>query len=266
MTTKEHREKEPSHTDAMLKGLGIGCAVLALIMPGHASQKRATQAKAPAVVTAKLVQPHEAPHLLRADFGVEAASDEARETANWAVYSGDTQGMPFVIVDKKHATVHVFSRDGKLQGSTPVLLGSAIGDDSVHGIGEREISDIKPHERTTPSGRFVTTPGRNSFNEDIVWVDYDAAVSMHRVRPKVASERRLERLASATTEDNRISFGCINVPIKFYNAMIHPVLGTARGVVYVLPETRTAREEFGSYAVPDLPGVSTAAQTAIQSR
>jgi hypothetical protein len=63
-----------------------------------------------------------------------------------------------------------------------VLLGLARGDVSVPGIGERKISDINPHERTTPAGRFISEPGRNLSGEDIVWVDYDAAVSMHRVR------------------------------------------------------------------------------------
>ena len=244
---------------AALKGLGLGCVLLGLVGAGHGapSHKRvSSSADAVAAVPAVL------PRMHRADFGNALASDEARHTANWAVYSGDTQGMPFVILDKKHATVHVFAPDGKLRGSTPVLLGSAIGDHSVPGIGEREIMAILPAERTTPSGRFVTAPGRNTSGEDIVWVDYSAAISMHRVRARVASERRLERLASPSADDNRISFGCINVPTKFYNQMIHPVLGSARGVVYILPETRDVRAEFGSYDIPDAPTVAQAVQTA----
>src|SRR5687767_11189297 len=35
-----------------------------------------------------------------ADFSGEPASAEARSIADWAVDSGDNQGMPFVIVDK----------------------------------------------------------------------------------------------------------------------------------------------------------------------
>jgi hypothetical protein len=57
----------------------------------------------------------------------------------------------------------------------------------------------------------------NTKGEDIVWVDYAAAVSMHRVRANVPSEQRLERLASPTIDDNRISFGCINLPPEFYD-------------------------------------------------
>ena len=69
-----------------------------------------------------------------------------------------------------------------------------------------------------------------------MWVDYDAAVSMHRVRPNVKAERRLERLATPTAADNRTTYGCINVPVAFYDTYVEPALGHRQGVVYVLPE------------------------------
>ena len=129
-------------------------------------------------------------------------------------------------------------------GSSPVLLGLARGDDSVPGIGERKMSEIKPVERTTPAGRFKVEPGRNVQGEDIVWIDYDAAVSMHRVRTANKADRRLERLATPIVADNRISYGCINVPASFYDQYIKPTLGTADGLVYVLPETRSIDVQF----------------------
>lgn len=158
----------------------------------------------------------------------------------------DNQGMPFAIVDKKNARVHVFASDGTVKGSSAVLLGLAKGDDSVPGIGERKMADIKPAERTTPAGRFEVEPGRNTQGDDIIWVDYDAAVSMHRVRTANKADRRLERLATPTVSDNRISYGCINVPAAFYDASLRDTLGASGGVVYVLPETRNLQGEFGS--------------------
>jgi hypothetical protein len=133
-----------------------------------------------------------------------------------------------------------------------VLLGLARGDASVPGIGERKMSEIRPEERTTPAGRFASEPGRNLSGEDIVWVDYDAAVSMHRVRPTVKAERRLERLATPTAADNRITYGCINVPAAFYDAYVKPALGARHGVVYVLPETSASRSVFGFLATSGL--------------
>ena len=174
------------------------------------------------------------------------AQGDVAALVQWVRATGDNQGMAFAVVDKKRARVHVFDASSKERGSAPILLGLARGDDSVPGIGERPMAQIRPEERTTPAGRFASEPGRNLQGEDIVWVDYDAAVSMHRVRATNPAERRLERLATPTVEDNRISYGCINVPAAFYDAHVKPALGTRRAVVYVLPETRPLAAVFGT--------------------
>ena len=70
-----------------------------------------------------------------------------------------------------------------------------------------------------------------------MWIDYESAVSLHRVRSVQASERRLQRLASPALPDKRISYGCVNAPERFYNQVIAPLFGQAQGVVYVLPDT-----------------------------
>ena len=175
-----------------------------------------------------------------------ALSDNASLLLAGILSHKDNHGMPFAIVDKSNARVHVFASDGTVKGSSAVLLGLAKGDDSVPGIGERKMADIKPAERTTPAGRFEVEPGRNTQGDDIIWVDYDAAVSMHRVRTANKADRRLERLATPTVSDNRISYGCINVPAAFYDASLRDTLGAHGGVVYVLPETRSLQGEFGS--------------------
>ena len=108
---------------------------------------------------------------------------------------------------------------------------------------------MRPGERTTPAGHFVAERGRNTLGEDVIWVDYDAAVSMHRVRAANPKERRLERLATPAIIDNRISYGCINVPVAFYEAHIRPMFATRRVVVYVLPEVKSVQQVFGSYDV-----------------
>jgi hypothetical protein len=171
--------------------------------------------------------------------------------ADWVVDSGDNHGMPFAIVDKAQAKVFVFKADGRLRGAAAALLGLAQGDDSVPGIGNRKLSTIRPEERTTPAGRFVASLDRNLKGEEILWVDYDAAISMHRVITSNPKERRAQRLASPSLVDKRISYGCINVPVKFYENVLSPAFTGTDGVVYVLPETRSAREVFGSYKVEE---------------
>jgi hypothetical protein len=190
-----------------------------------------------------------APLARYADFDGRRQSPEARHVADWVADSRDNAGAEFVILDKRQATLYVFDADARLRGASPVLLGAARGDDSVPGIGARPIADVLPHERTTPAGRFVAERGHNAQGEDVVWVDYDAAVSMHRVRATVAKERRLQRLASKTAADNRISYGCINVPVAFYESFVRPTFATRRAIVYVLPEHKSAAQVFGSYDV-----------------
>jgi hypothetical protein len=105
---------------------------------------------------------------------------------------------------------------------------------------------VLPQERTTPAGRFVAGPGRNTLDEPVVWVDYDNAVSMHRVRLTDPAERRLERLASPRAADRRISYGCINLPADFFDSLAWPTLSARGGIVYVLPEFKRLEQVFPS--------------------
>ncbi|MEI6207901.1 MAG: hypothetical protein WCP20_14050 [Desulfuromonadales bacterium] len=203
---------------------------------------------APSTVVAQPVPAH---HPERPDFGREQSSHEARHVAEWVVDSGDNHGMPFAIVDKKDAKVFVFYANGQIHGSAPVLLGLALGDDAVPGIGDRKLSSIRPEERTTPAGRFVASMGHNLRGSEILWVDYNGGVSMHRVVTNNPRERRLQRLASPSPLDRRISYGCINVPAKFFDNVVRTTFARTKGVVYVLPETKSARELFGSYSVTE---------------
>jgi hypothetical protein len=187
----------------------------------------------------------------RAYFAQEAASAGARHLADWIVDSNDHRDLPFLIVDKKNAKAFVFDATGRIKGAAPVLLGSAKGDDSVPGIGERKLAAILASERTTPAGRFVANLDRDIHGMEILWIDYDAAISLHRVITSNPGERRAQRLASPTPDDNRISFGCINVPVDFYEHVVSPTFSKQNGIVYVLPETRSLRETFGSYDVSE---------------
>ncbi|MDB5492901.1 MAG: hypothetical protein JWP86_238 [Phenylobacterium sp.] len=183
----------------------------------------------------------------RADFRDKPASPEARSVADWVTASGDNHGMPFVIIDKVQARLFVFSPDGRLRGASAALLGLARGDDSVPGIGDRKLSTIRPEERTTPAGRFIASLGADLGVKDVLWVDYADAISLHRVITTKPKERRLQRLATPTPADNRISYGCINVPARFYDSVVRPAFTGTNGVVYILPEVRSLASVFTAY-------------------
>jgi hypothetical protein len=177
-----------------------------------------------------------------------AASADVRGLLQWVAASGDAAGRAFAVVDKKRGQLHVFRADGTLAGSAPALLGAARGDDSAPGVGRLEPEQIPPHQRTTPAGRFESRPGRNHLGERIVWVDYDTAIAIHRLRPGASHAPRRARLASGGGDDNRVSYGCVVVPEAFYDAVVRPVLGQGPGVVYVLPDTQPAERVFAGLA------------------
>ncbi|HEY0955715.1 MAG TPA: hypothetical protein VGE36_13200 [Roseateles sp.] len=242
----------------VISGLVQGCliaaaALVVLYIALGGRLKRGPSAPPPArPVVAAQVPAQAADTERRLDLGSVRAPSDVTRVAAWAVREADNGQRAFAIVDKRRAQVYVFAPQGRLIGTSPVLLGYAAGDHTVAGIGNRPIDQVKPHERTTPAGRFQSAPGRNALNEDVVWVDYDAAVSMHRVRATNPNEHRLERLASKTPADNRISWGCINVPVAFFDHTVWPHIGQGRGVVYVLPERQTLAAYFPDAAPPRL--------------
>lgn len=227
---------------------GVGVVALLAIsqgLPGFAEELGGPQL--PQIPRAGLSPPAAG----RADFGIEPASPETHAIADWVVDAGDNHALPFILIDKAAAKAYVFDNRGKIKGASLVLLGLAHGDDSVPGIGQRKLSTIRPEERTTPAGRFVASLDRNLHGEGILWIDYDAAISLHRVITGTPKEHRAARLASTSVDDKRITFGCINVPVTFYDRIVGPSFKRSNGVVYVLPETRSALAMFGAYDVEE---------------
>jgi hypothetical protein len=191
-----------------------------------------------------------AARLQAADFREEVASEAAHRVADWAVRSDDNAGMPFIIVDKIAAKVFVFDRSGELVDATMVLLGKAVGDDSAPNVGNEKLSEIPLDDQTTPAGRFMAVLSHER-GVPFFWVDYEHAVSLHRVVGP-PSEKRLARLATTSTDDKRISHGCINVPVKFFDDVVLKTFGKMGGIVYILPEVKTVEEVFPAVADVDV--------------
>ncbi|GAC1409683.1 MAG: hypothetical protein NVSMB6_09740 [Burkholderiaceae bacterium] len=172
-----------------------------------------------------------------ADFGSFKASKAVRENAERIMAVNDNRGQPFIIVDKVAAQVVAFDASGHVLDTSSALLGLALGDNSVPGIGKKKLRDILPQERTTPAGRFEASLDKNIQGHDILWVDYDASISLHSMVAVNPAENRAARLASPLAADKRISYGCINVPARFFRQIVVPLFRHADGIVYVLPET-----------------------------
>jgi hypothetical protein len=241
------------------KALLLGLALLAIVPAAwqvrqHAQHAPRTASTAMTATSgATDANPADARHAQSgpADFRQDTPSPDARLLANWALATRDNGTHAMIIVDKKAARAYVLTPDGHLKDSAPVLLGAAKGDDIVPGSEHKTPAQMRPDEKTTPAGRFLAKPAVNAEKEDIIWIDYDDAISMHRVRTKVPREHRLERLATLTSDDNRISFGCINLPTTFYEDVVTPAVKQDGAVIYVLPEVKTVQEVFGAWDVTD---------------
>ena len=204
-----------------------------------------------------------------------AVGADRTELAAWVVARGDNHGLPFLIVDKRSAEVSVFDAEGRELSSSPALIGLAAGDDTVAGIGDRPLSKIAAHERTTPAGRFRARFGPAEGQDETFWIDFSAAVSLHPVVTSNRAERRLERLASPSPEDNRITYGCINVPQPFFDTVVRPTFAADGGVAYVLPDSKPLAAVFPGLSTgaaspvsgpePQLAGAASAAEGAVHA-
>jgi hypothetical protein len=173
-----------------------------------------------------------------------SASPEVQGVAQWVGSSRDNAGLPFLVVDKVNATVYAFNPSAQLKATAPVLLGMARGDVMLVPK-DAPMSAMGPDKRITPAGRYLSYLVMDSHGKQVLSIDRAALISMHIVAKGTPAQRRAERLASITSDDNRVSYGCINVPPGFFTQVVSPDFTPARGIVYVLPETRSAAELFG---------------------
>ena len=127
----------------------------------------------------------------------------------------------------------------------PVLLGIALGDDATPGVGSKKLGEIGPAEKTTPAGRYLAKFGLAAGRQKVLWVDYANSVAIHPIPPDASKdERRRERMLSPEPDDNRITFGCINVPKAFYGRVLRPLFQKKGGYVYVLPDAKPLEAVF----------------------
>jgi hypothetical protein len=220
----------------------LALAGLALAVPVSARTAEAAQPSKSQPSSAKRSQPK----------NVEAAPDVTQSAAtmrvaDWVAASGDNGSLPYIIIDKPNASLFLFDAKGKALGKVPVLIGVAIGDEASPGIGSKNLAEIGPAEKTTPAGRFLAKYGLAAGKQKVLWVDYATSVALHPIPPGASKkEHRRQRMLSPTSDDNRITFGCINVPDSFYSKSVRPLFQKKGGYVYILPDTKPIEAVFPS--------------------
>lgn len=169
----------------------------------------------------------------------------AARVAKWVSASGDNHSLPYAIVDKINGSLFLFDGRGQPLAQVPVLVGITPGDDASAGVGSKTLAELGPSEKTTPAGRFLARFGIPFRGQRILWVDYATSVALHPIPVDAAlTEQRRTRMLSPAADDNRITFGCINVPRDFYSKMLRPRFIGKGGYVYILPDVKPLEDVF----------------------
>ena len=87
-------------------------------------------------------------------FSAPNASEDVQRTVKWIGQNYNNQNLPFGVIDKQNAVIHLFSITGEAVASGPVLLGISKSDRINPKTLKKRLSSIGPSERVTPAGRF----------------------------------------------------------------------------------------------------------------
>ena len=187
----------------------------------------------------------------KADFkGVEASRD-VRLVADWQMRQKHNKS--FIIGDKTGGLIYAFDSKGVLLAKAPSLYGAAGKDKLTQGSINRTEAQKTKEDKITPAGVFAGKAEPNWYGKTGIAFDSTRdrvgpnateymTIGIHIVYLGTPSENRQGRLDSASPLDNRISYGCINVPPSFINVI--DAHFSADSVVIVLPELQSAESFF----------------------
>ena len=140
---------------------------------------------------------------------------------------------PTITVDKKASTISVFYPDTNVTITQPALLGKV----KSNTLNMNNYDKPGKSDNITPAGTFkITKMFSWRLNEPMaVFVKGTLSVSaIHPLWMGNPDQKRVQRLKSATPDDNRITGGCINVDSKFYYDVINKLPDDV--VLKILPE------------------------------
>lgn len=122
--------------------------------------------------------------------------------------------------------------NGKVLATAPALYGAKTGDGMS--LGETPAGIFSLQQEAAPKSyggdlqQFATAP-----DGDIL--------AIHRVLTTNPKQNRLGRLASKTAADNRVSLGCINIPVDIYNKYLSSGF---KGKLYIIPDQKKLGDVF----------------------
>ena len=153
-------------------------------------------------------------------------------------------GKWFMVADKPNGMLHIFKEDGSHALSDPTLYGKDKGDVLA------TVSSLEGGPKITPAGKFTLMSRSSEYagGQELILVeskDSTGYIAVHAADTSTPSEKRLQRLETPTTEDNRISYGCINTKHDTFINKIKPNLSQLDGgMIFVLPDAQEQTAEM----------------------
>jgi hypothetical protein len=163
---------------------------------------------------------------------------------------------PIIIVDKQMGLTYVIDTNGVLAGKSASLTGKTKGDfRSEEAKKIASVEAISEKDKVTEAGMFDASIKNVPHYGNVITLQVfnNYSIAMHQTYLGAPAEQRQARLESATPEDNRISFGCINVSNEFMQDVVFKAIpkGLKNFPVVVIPESKSIQafwpsEDFAS--------------------
>ena len=171
-------------------------------------------------------------------------------------------GKSFFIADKPNGMIHAFAGNGSYMVSAPSLYGKAAGDVLTETRTKaKAVADVKDSDRITPAGTYRMEAAKYSKYTGgyVLYLNNPetgaavganeagggAIVAVHSVYTKSVSENRQGRLDTATSNDNKVSFGCINTAEDFFLDSVLPNIESFNGgMVFVMPDDVSQTDQY----------------------
>lgn len=151
----------------------------------------------------------------------------------------------FIIADKANAEIHVVSQHGEILASSKALFGKDVSDK----LDIAAYNGLKPfNAKSTPAGIFKTTKMNSpKYGGTILaFIEGDKVLTaFHRVYTGNPAQHRDKRIMSDSPSERRITNGCINVPVEFFDANLEALPNGT--FVFILPETVKNPKQFSDY-------------------
>lgn len=156
---------------------------------------------------------------------------------------------PIAIVDKQMGLTYVIDANGVLAGKSASLTGKTKGDVRSEAAKKTaNVESIAEKDKVTEAGMFDASVKNVPHYGNVITLQIfdNYSIAMHPTYLGAPAEQRQARLESATPEDNRISFGCINVPNEFMQNVVFKAIpkGVKSFPIVVIPESKSIQEFF----------------------